>query len=672
MADLVTLATPMTDVLLGWFAETTLVALALAALAALLSRVPRLAPRPAARHALWLMVMLKLVTPPLLHWPWSVPLPVATIRPGPGRPAGVTARPEVERVAIAFEADSIPIDALPPEEIAPTAEIPAFEPAFPDPPTPFAMPSLSRSPGVWVVSAWLIGSIALVVGQAWRVTRFRRLLFDADPAPAWLVEEAEEVGRHLRVRVPAILVVPRLGTPVLWCLGRPVLLVPAKLLQTLEAGRWRAIVAHELAHLRRGDHWVRRLQLAAGLAWWWNPLYWLARHRLDFEAELACDAWAVWALPKDRISYAESLIRICTALSPARTPSPALGVAGTGRSFERRLTMILRDQVDRRVSAPGLLAASLLAALALPSWTLAAPSPEEVAKVTVVTTTTEPIVARFEPIVTRIEPIVTRFEPTVTRFESTVPQVVVYAVRDDEDDEKPRDRASSTAKDKEKAAKLKAERDQLRKKKEAIDKEMAEKFGPDSDFARKMEAFGKEMEGKFGPGSDFVKKMEALGEEMEAKFGPGSEFAKEIERKFGPGSEFAKEMEAKFGPDSEFVQKFKGLAKDGDEGDAKADARKAKLRIELKAKARADADEARGDAEKARSDAAKVRADALKAKLRAEAKARDEARGKVGTTTTDKRARRIETLESRINELKEELDRLKAESKDGDKDEEKD
>ena len=72
-------------------------------------------------------------------------------------------------------------------------------------------------------------------------------------------------------------------------------------------------MTHELAHLRRGDHWVSRLELAAGLIWWWNPLYWLARARLNAEAELACDAWVVWAFPKDRLAYAEVLFEICAA-----------------------------------------------------------------------------------------------------------------------------------------------------------------------------------------------------------------------------------------------------------------------------------------------------------------------------------------------------------------------
>ena len=114
-----------------------------------------------------------------------------------------------------------------------------------------------------------------------------------------------------------------------------------------------------------------RIELIAGLLWWWNPLYWLTCRRLDAEAELACDAWVVWALPHERLDYAEVLVHVCSEFSRAGTSSPALGVAGSGRFFERRLCMILYERATCRVSPPVLLAAALLALLALPSWTFA-------------------------------------------------------------------------------------------------------------------------------------------------------------------------------------------------------------------------------------------------------------------------------------------------------------
>ena len=76
--------------MLAWFAETALIATVLAAVALLASRWPRLS--PAARHVLWLVVLVKLVAPPLVCWPWAtslerawpeVPRTARDISPGP-------------------------------------------------------------------------------------------------------------------------------------------------------------------------------------------------------------------------------------------------------------------------------------------------------------------------------------------------------------------------------------------------------------------------------------------------------------------------------------------------------------------------------------------------------------------------------------------------------------
>jgi beta-lactamase regulating signal transducer with metallopeptidase domain len=633
MLELLPLATPTADRLISWFAETTLVASALAVVAMLLGRVRRIG--PAVRHVLWLVVLVKLVTPPLVHWPWS-------------RPWSLDPQQTVRRVT--------PPAPAPTQPSHPASISPAFMKmitALSGRPTPASGPraeeqtdavvetGLHAGPGlgVWVVGAWLVGSVVAGILQARRILRFRRLLHRSTPAPQWLIEEAERIGRRIGVRVPAIRVVDRPGTPLLWCLGRPALIVPAGLVESLEAARWPGILAHELAHLRRGDPWVSRLELVAGLAWWWCPLYWLARRRLDVEAEIACDAWVLWALPDDRLSYAESLIRICTSLSSARSPEPALGVAGTGRSFERRLMMILRERVSHHVSAPGLLAATLLALLSAPSWTLAHPARAEVARASFEANAPGPEVAsilagRTATGTVDADDDAPKPAKKATAAKAKKAETKVKSPKADE----PADR---------KAAAKEAFGPDFEKKMEAlgekIAKEMEGKFGPGSDFVKKMEAFGKDMEGKFGP--DFEKKMEAFGKDMEGKFGPDFEkkmeaMAKEIESKFGPEFEkkieaMAKEIESKFGP--EFEKKIEAMAKEaaGKFSSDVADKIKTSDKPTPKTKA-----------------ATPEKPAAPKGKTPATAKAK---------TAASRRAERIEALESRIDDLLKELKQLKDE-----------
>ena len=73
--------------------------------------------------------------------------------------------------------------------------------------------------------------------------------------------------------------------------GPPHLVLPEELWGLLDATQQDAILAHELAHLKRRDHWVRRLEaLACGL-YWWDPVAWWARREVERAEERCCDAW---------------------------------------------------------------------------------------------------------------------------------------------------------------------------------------------------------------------------------------------------------------------------------------------------------------------------------------------------------------------------------------------
>ena len=499
-------------------------------------------------------------------------------------------------------------------------------------------------------------------------------------APDVLVDEAYRIGHWLGVAVPDLHVIDDLGTPLIWCLGRPKLLLPTRLVKTLPLERWRGILTHELAHLRRRDQWVCRLELVAGLFWWWNPLYWLTRARLDAEAELACDAWVVWALPKDRLTYAEVLFDICSTLLPAEPLAPALSVAGSGRFFERRLTMILHNHVPCRLSPVAFLGACLLVLVALPAWSMArVASSEQSAETTILTGAPDPSDA-----LTVLDDDDDEKAPKgrVKDDDADDDEDDEGDADDDDDDDDDENGAKALerarAKVKEIEAKLEAKRAKGKAKAEKAkklapkvdpskrEKELESKLGPGSDFEKQMEELGekigKEIEGKFGP--DFEKQMEKLGKEIETKFGDGSDFAKkmeafgkEIETKFGDGSDFAKKMEAfgkeietKFGDGSEFAKKMESLGKDiekkfgpGSEFEEKMK----KLGDEMKEEYGPDSDFAK----KVKEKAAEVKA-----------KAKDSVKVEAGG-----RKRKISELEAQIAKLMEQIEALKAQG-DGEKD----
>jgi hypothetical protein len=225
----------------------------------------------------------------------------------------------------------------------------------------------------------LAGALLWLVWAGWHVRRFRRLLRFATLAPASLQEEAQALARRLGLRrCPAVWLLPGAVSPMVWALGRsPRILFPAGLLGCLDGEQRASLLLHELAHVRRRDHWVRMVELLAFALYWWHPVAWWARRELREAEEQCCDAWVVWALGGAPRIYALALVQAVAFFSQARSPLP-LTASGIGqvRHLRRRLTMIMRGTTPRSLSRAGLLtvfAAGLLLLPALPSGAQDAP-----------------------------------------------------------------------------------------------------------------------------------------------------------------------------------------------------------------------------------------------------------------------------------------------------------
>lgn len=339
-----------------WLLVHTVGVLLLALVVWALARGLRLG--PAARHALWLLVLLKLLIPPLFAWPW--PLPVLP----PYSPDAVV-DPEPTSVFILEEAVPMLAESPPARLENPSPESPQREPGI-DPPV---IESREVGGSSTVIAVWLLGSLAMVLLQMRRFTLLRRWLAHARPASPRLTALLREQAPLLGARPPRLLVLPGSASPLLSAAGRACLLWPERLEEQLSPEGVRAVLAHELAHLARRDHWISWLILAAGCVWWWHPLFYLIRRQLNRWAELACDARVIAALPDDRRSYAEALLDVCQRQSASAAP-PALGVAGRRRDLERRLTMILCDNVPSRLSLRMGVGIAFLGLIVLPAWTL--------------------------------------------------------------------------------------------------------------------------------------------------------------------------------------------------------------------------------------------------------------------------------------------------------------
>ncbi|MFN2460134.1 MAG: M56 family metallopeptidase [Candidatus Velthaea sp.] len=118
----------------------------------------------------------------------------------------------------------------------------------------------------------------------------------------------------------------RVRTPTAIGYLHPRIVVPADLRARVSAQEWRAIVAHENAHLERYDDWSKALQAAVVRLCWFAPALWALGARLDLERELASDERAVDGF--ESRAYAACLVRLA---ADVRRPPPA-PAAWLGRS----------------------------------------------------------------------------------------------------------------------------------------------------------------------------------------------------------------------------------------------------------------------------------------------------------------------------------------------------
>lgn len=341
-----------------WVFQNIVITTVLAAAVMLVARAARIG--PVARHALWLLVLIKFVTPPLVVWPWAAPDPFGI--------AALDAR-VVEPQAFA----------TPVVDPGATSAGPEGGEAEPVPVRAHVASGLGDSMGAlaaaslwpWALGLWALGSLCVLGIEGVRLVRLARRVRAAAPADPAIVRRVEVLSARLGIR-PVPVVTVDAASPVVWGFGRPCLLWPEALSANATDACIDGVLVHELAHVKRGDHLVGWIELAAGVAWWWNPLFWFVRSALREQAELACDAWVISALPSGRRAYAESLLALSGAFVPTTASMAVVGVRATSRRvLERRLVMIMKGRTSLRLPWVGLCSLALVGAATLPAWATA-------------------------------------------------------------------------------------------------------------------------------------------------------------------------------------------------------------------------------------------------------------------------------------------------------------
>jgi beta-lactamase regulating signal transducer with metallopeptidase domain len=212
---------------------------------------------------------------------------------------------------------------------------------------------------------WLIGiaaNLSLLLIGMFRLNRLRSVRLDVTAA---ITESVDQVSANfgLRRRVEVV----RSTQPsviVTWGVMRPKVVLP------VDADQWPrerldVVLAHEIAHIVRGDWLVQTAAEVCKAVYWFNPLFWVACARLRYESERACDD-AVMNMGVTSHVYASELLELARSFGRRRQawlPAPAM--AARPSNLERRVRAMLNARLDRGPITRAGRWASALAVLAI-------------------------------------------------------------------------------------------------------------------------------------------------------------------------------------------------------------------------------------------------------------------------------------------------------------------
>jgi uncharacterized protein (TIGR03435 family) len=202
---------------------------------------------------------------------------------------------------------------------------------------------LAALPG-WTVFLWLAGVLALsmytVVGWL-RVQLLRQR--SVEPANAAWTETMDNIARRLEISKPVRLYISAIAevpTVIGWI--RPFILLPFSAVTGLSQAQLRAILAHELAHVRRYDYLVNLLQNAIETLLFYHPAVWWVSRQIRQEREHCCDDIAV-EVCGDVMVYAGAL----TQLEELRGTIPEPALAATGGELLARVRRLMGQRGEK-------------------------------------------------------------------------------------------------------------------------------------------------------------------------------------------------------------------------------------------------------------------------------------------------------------------------------------
>ncbi len=303
------------------------------------------------RYLLWLVVVAKCLTPPVVQ----VPLPVlpdqAPVTVSPGAPVAWLYGGMTEQ----------PVPQTPPP--APSSPVPPAQP-----PTPIAParepPHLTTAQRLAV--GWLSGLALFLCAAGIKMAGTIRWLHrERRTLPAKTQNSLAETFHALGMkRPPRTWLIEGIGQPFVWGVLRGDIYLPQRFTEIEGEEHRRNILAHEIGHVLRLDAAVNSLQILAQAIFWFHPLIWWANQRIRREREKCCDEMAIAHLGARPRDYSAAIVTTLMQAQESVRPVPSLAVAGPVKNIEERIRAMLTPG-KKFYKRPSLIASAIIAFAAL-------------------------------------------------------------------------------------------------------------------------------------------------------------------------------------------------------------------------------------------------------------------------------------------------------------------
>jgi beta-lactamase regulating signal transducer with metallopeptidase domain len=320
--------------------------------------------RAVVRYCFWMLILVKLVLPTSLTSPTGVGYWVSIDHSQP-----------MEETPLVVANDQLLANETSSQDITEPVETPAMVAAEEKtvPTTPVVSPAAQMPTIDWramIFVGWLIvaGGMTLLVLQRYGFVRgLIRQGSDADEKTKAIFDEC--CAQMKIAKPPIVKMSSAMVSPAACGLLRPVVIIPEMMATKLSEQELRAVLLHELAHIRRSDLWINCVQTLLQVIYFYNPLLWLANGVIRRIREQAVDETVLVTLRDDAKQYPETLLTVAT-LALAR-PALSLRLVGVVES-KSALASRIRHMLSRpfptsaKLGGLGLTGIVVIAALLLP------------------------------------------------------------------------------------------------------------------------------------------------------------------------------------------------------------------------------------------------------------------------------------------------------------------